>query len=61
MLGVNVAPIYHSDRALNMKWLQFVMDTEIREIALEKNDKLSLEEYAIVGEWDILQWDKLVY
>ena len=42
----------------------FVMDTEIREISLEENDELSHEVYAIVGEWDILEFDykhKLVY
>ena len=42
----------------------FVMDTEIREIALEENDELSHEVDAIVGEWDILEFciykDKLV-
>ena len=42
----------------------FVMDTEIREIALEENDELSHEVDAIGGEWDILEFyykDKLVY
>ena len=34
----------------------FVMDTEIREIALEENDELSHEVDAIVGEWDILEF-----
>ena len=42
----------------------FVMDTEIREIALEENHELSHEVDAIVGDWDILEFyykDKLVY
>ena len=42
----------------------FVMDTEIREIALEENDELSHEVDATVGERDILEFyykDKLVY
>ena len=34
----------------------FVMDTEIREIALEENDELSHEVDAIVGDWDILEF-----
>ena len=33
----------------------FVMDTEIREIALEENYEPSHEVDAIVGEWDILE------
>ena len=59
-----MAAIYHSDRVLNLKWLQFVMDTEIREIALEENNELSHEVDANVGEWDILEFyykHKLVY
>ena len=45
----------------------FVMDTEIREIALEESDELSHDikwMLYIVGEWDILEFyykDKLVY
>ena len=43
----------------------YIMDTEIREIALEDNDELSHEvDDAIIGEWDILEFyykDKLVY
>ena len=62
MLGVNVIPIYHRDSTRPEMAAIFVMDTEIREIALEENDEFSHEVDAIVGEWDLEFYykDKLV-